>query len=184
MTLEKTAVKGSYWFIFHGEKDIMNSKLRETRSRVVYRLGKVAAQAGTGCCLACPEFWDLLSWARSREDACVTCRRTAVRGQGDGMMEPQTLPASVLDRGPHTVWARMQAGLMPGDPFHRAWLQRTCRPPLTPSPRSPHPQSCRGLMFLQEQASAGLSQGGHASEMEEAGLWRETEMWLICLFNM
>lgn len=53
MTPEKTAVKGSYWFIFHGKRDVMNSKLRGTRGRAVYRSGEAAiAQAGTSGILA------------------------------------------------------------------------------------------------------------------------------------
>lgn len=48
MTVEKTAVKGSYWFIFHGKRDIMNSKLRATRGRVVYRSGR-AVQPKLAC---------------------------------------------------------------------------------------------------------------------------------------
>ena len=48
MTPKETAVKGSYWFIFHGTGDVMNSKLRRTGGRVVYWSGKAAtAQAGT-----------------------------------------------------------------------------------------------------------------------------------------
>lgn len=46
MTPKKTAVKGSYWFIFHGKRDVMNSKLREPRSKAVYQLC-AAAQTGT-----------------------------------------------------------------------------------------------------------------------------------------
>lgn len=42
MTPKKTAVKGSYWFIFHGKRDVMNSKLRETRGKAVYQLSAAA----------------------------------------------------------------------------------------------------------------------------------------------
>lgn len=46
MTAEKTAVKGSYWFIFHGKRDIMNSKLTIVRVFSGFG-GAAAAQAGT-----------------------------------------------------------------------------------------------------------------------------------------
>lgn len=47
MAAEKTAVKGSYWLIFHGRRDRMNSTLRATSGRVVSRSGGAAtAQAG------------------------------------------------------------------------------------------------------------------------------------------
>lgn len=48
MTPKKTAAKGSYWFIFHGKRDVMNSKLRETRGKAVYQSSTAAAaQTGT-----------------------------------------------------------------------------------------------------------------------------------------
>ena len=74
MTPEKTAVKGSYWFIFHGKGDVMNSKLRGTRGRAVYRSGKAAtAQAGTSDELCRPGtgFWDRVSGLATFEEGCV-----------------------------------------------------------------------------------------------------------------
>lgn len=65
MTPEKTAVKGSYWFIFHGKRDIMNSKLRATGGRVFSWSGRApAAHAGT------PEVPTAVSLARSPGTVC------------------------------------------------------------------------------------------------------------------
>lgn len=63
MTPEGTAVKGSYWFIFHGRRDGLNSKLRGAGGSTVYRPGKAATAHDatldglTAVPLTCAEAW-------------------------------------------------------------------------------------------------------------------------------
>lgn len=99
MTPEKTAVKGSHWFIFHGKRDAMNSKLRGTRGRAVYRFGKAtAAQAGTAdgrtavSLLALSPGAACLAGPRLRKGVCIHCRRMLFKGPGAYMMGMPTVP--------------------------------------------------------------------------------------------
>lgn len=66
MTPEKTAVKGSYWFIFHEKRDVMNSKLRGTRGKSSVSVWQGCCRTSwhfghTACCLAYTMSWDRLS---------------------------------------------------------------------------------------------------------------------------
>lgn len=99
MTREETAVKGSYWFIFHGKRDGMNSKLRGTRGSAVYRPGKAGAahaatlDGRTAVALACAAAWGSLSGpATLEEGVCVHCRRVPCKGPGAYMTGVLTLP--------------------------------------------------------------------------------------------
>lgn len=96
MTAEKTAVKGSDWFIFQGKGDGMNSKLRGTRGRAVYRLGKAAtAQASltalTGVLLMLRPGQS--GQLRLRKGVRVSCRSRVFKGLGACAMGGLTLPA-------------------------------------------------------------------------------------------